>query len=620
MTLACTVLLSLIALYPTVNNGWVNWDDEVYVLSNRMVQELSWENVQLMFTTPEQVGLYHPLTILSLAIDHHLYGNWAGGFHWTNLIFHLLNVSLVFLLFRRLSQHLLVATLVALLFGIHPMHVESVAWVSTRKDVLYTCFLLLSLLSYLRYRKQETRKWHWFSLSMLCFAASLLSKSLAFTLPLLLLLVDYLQHRERSWGVLLDKLPFFLLTVVAAVVAKYGQQASDSMMAITDYPLDQTIFIGTNNVVVYFYKLLVPVGLSPFHPLPFLEGVAVPRSYYWSVIPLGALAWFLWKWKTQRRWFVFGVLFFLVAIGPVLQIIPFGKAVYAERYTYVAYLGLFFVLAELIRRGLTKEEWGKGAKNGLSILLSAWLVLLAAQSFVQSKVWNSGETLWSQVIERYPEHYFGWWSRGSYRLQENRLEEAFVDLNKGIHFNPNIAEPYYDRGRVQEKLGDLQAAFNDYTLAIEKEGYAKAYVNRGRLLAANHETQAALRDFELAVLADSNYALAYLNQGIMQKVEGDRASAFMSFSRAVELEPWNGLFRRHKGVLLADMNEHEAAILEFKEASVLEPQSGEPLFLWSKSLALSGDIEGAIRQMEAAQALGYTLPEGYEVELLKLSN
>ena len=207
--LAFALVASFICLFPTLQNGFVNWDDSAYILRNSMVWGLSWENLQQMFTTSETLGLYHPLTLFSFAVDYTIWGTQAFGFHLTNLLLHLLNIGMVFGLVLKLTKKEMAAFVAALLFGMHPMHLESVAWISGRKDVLYTVFALISLLCYLSYAEAGKVKKEKLVLSFLFFCFALLAKAMAFTLPFFLLLIDYLHREKPKAHLFLEKLPFF---------------------------------------------------------------------------------------------------------------------------------------------------------------------------------------------------------------------------------------------------------------------------------------------------------------------------------------------------------------------------------------------------------------------------
>lgn len=605
------MILSMLCMLPTLQNGWVNWDDGAYVLRNPLIWDLSWEGLKNMFTTPEQVGLYHPLTLLSLAVDHTVWEKEAFGFHLTNLLLHLVNVSLVFVVMQRLSGKATLAFLVALLFGMHPMHVESVAWISARKDVLYTLFWLLSLWAYLNHRKSKTGRWIHLFLALLFFIAALLSKAMAFSLPLIFLLVDRWQGRKWSPGILLEKIPFFFLAIVALWVAGMGQQESDSMLAVGEYPFYKTVFIGMRNLLYYGFQAIFPFELSPFHPFPFMGNIELPIWYYLSAIPILGAGWILiLAWKKWPKVF-FGLALFLICIGPQLQIVPYGKAVTAERYTYVAYLGLFWVLAWGI-------EWLGRVKQGkwkipLGVVAGVWLVFLGSQSVRQAKVWESGESLWSDVIEDYPEHYFGYFTRGKYRIEQGRNEAALADLNQAIGLEKEIAETFYERGRVHAQMENIEEAIEDYSHAIElKPGLASAYLNRGMLYASlGRSSDMALADMEAAIQADSAYALAHLNRGLILRGRNEHEAALESYDEAIRIEPWNSVFYMYRGVYNEALGRLDKAKDDFSEAHTQSPGSGESLYFRARIWQKMENFRLAIEDAKAAQNLGYDLPEGY---------
>jgi len=615
--LGIILLITLTCLFPTLQNDWVNWDDDSYVLRNQIVQSLAVENISAMFTSPHQVGLYHPLTLFSLAVDYHFWETDAFGFHLTNLLLHLLNTCLVFVFFKKINSSQTVAFFAALLFGIHPMHVESVAWISARKDVLYTFFFMLSIISYLYYsRKSEKRKIFWYTCAVIGFACSLLSKSLAFTLPLVLVLLDYLNKRSFSPSYILDKLPFFLLTSVALVMTKYGQQASDSMLELAEYPLHKTVFLGSYNAVAYSFKALMPVNLSIFHPFPFIGGVKISLLMYASVLPLIVGFYFLYRSFKKSRAVFFGIAFFLITIGPVLQVIPFGKAISSERYTYVPYIGLFYLIAMGIQSLLKKSEESKQVMRFLiPSIVGLWVLFLGVQSHRQSKVWRNSETLWTQSIERYPNNYWAYLSRGTYRVDQHDLDGALKDLNKSIALYPT-AQAFYERGRMYEQLADLTQASEDYSRSILMDpNYAKPYLNQGILFARGGDMEKAATNFAKAIELDDNYALAHFNLGMVYKQKGENKNALNAFTKAIQLEPNNPLFLRNRGVLNNTLTNYNAAITDFERAMPLEPNSGEPYLLRSMSYFHQGKIEAALNDAKTASTMGVMLPEDYLEEL-----
>jgi tetratricopeptide (TPR) repeat protein len=601
------ILIALFCLFGTLNNGWVNWDDPAYVLGNSLIFELSSESISTIFQTPEVVGLYHPLTLISLAIDYHFWETDPYGFHLTNLIIHLVNTLLVFVLFRRVKASILVAGLVALLFGMHPMHVESVAWISARKDVLYTFFFLISILTYLRSTASPgLRQILWLTASLAACCLSLLSKNIAFTLPFVLFLFDYLEGRKISLRSSLNKVPFIVLAVIAMVVAQSGQVESDSMRSISSVDFSQTIFYGMYNSIFYIFKAIVPINLAAFHPFP-MEGDSLSLQYL-AVIPFLGLLFALYiSYKRSRKLF-FGLLFFLITIAPLLQIIPFGKALSSERYTYVPYIGLFYILAIFVEsKLLSDKKWMKYLVLSGTVI---WLIFLTIQTRKQSTAWENGETLWTQVIDQYPNSNWAYMSRGLYYAEQDETSLALEDLNQSIEIEP-FAQALYERGILIE-VGDPEGALRDYYHSIELDStYAKSHVNIGVIHGRNNELDKAINSFEAAIRNDEDYSFAYFNCATALKVTGNQAKALKYYSKAISIEPKNVRYITFRGVLLLDMAKYEKAVEDFTRAIELDPNGADPYYLRSVGYFNLNNRKKALDDAQTAAQKGYPVPEEY---------
>ncbi|MDG1429712.1 MAG: tetratricopeptide repeat protein [Crocinitomicaceae bacterium] len=601
------VVLVSIALSPSLYNGWVNWDDPAYVLRNGLVQNFSQGGVSEMFTTAEQVGLYHPITLISLSFDYYLWGSNPFGFHLTSFLLHLANSALVFTFLRKIKLSPIVAFSGALLFGMHPMHVESVAWISARKDVLYAFFFLVSLISYLTYQRSRNKwKFLWYLIALVVFAISLLSKSLALTLPLLLLLIDYLIGRKFSLSLLMDKIPYFVLAVLALVVAKHSQEVSDSM--VSTLPLNESIFVSSYNVIAYMVKAIAPLNLSAFHPYP--PGFGPTAIFYASIIPVLALIYFLFRWFRTRKFLFFGAMFYLITVAPVSQMIPFGKAISSERYTYIPYIGLFIIISLGIRKLLEVRPSGKWKFATLGIV-GLWFLFLGIQTYNQSKIWKGSEQLWSSVIREYPESEWAYMSRAMHRFEIDDISGAEDDFNTSISIQP-FAQSHYERGYLFEAKWDFRRAVDDYKQSIALDPhYAKSHLNLGILLVKFNDTEGAIYHIKKATSYDSNYSLAHFNLGILYKLRGDFSASYKSYSRAITLEPNNGLYLRHRGVLSNQRGNYSSAIKDFERAMLYEPNSGEAYYLRSVSYLNLGFKGKAIDDAKKATRMGIQLPEGY---------
>ena len=406
------------AFFPCVQNGWTNWDDGDYVVSNPDIQGLTPSHLAKMFSSV-YVSTYLPLTMLSFAVNYAIGGTDPFLYHAINLLLHLCNTLLVFWFIRRLSGNDVVAAATALLFGIHPLHVESVAWISARKDVLSTLFFLLSLLWYDRWaeanrienRPHSFRHWPW--LSLLFFLCSLLSKAITVMLPAILLLMDYYRGRNlfaphpgvfgmsrpvnrrflvELWSGIWHLIPY---TVLAGVILTIGVAAQHSghSLRLLQSPLDNFL-IASHGVLFYITKAVVPVGLSFLYPYPAGTGWRLPLEYLGAPAILAVAAYVVFRWFRSNHVVVFSVLFFLITLAPVSQLIPMGSAVAADRYTYIPLIGVFFIGCTILNA--LQERLQRATRFGLllfRISLLAVLISYGTASWYQSKTWKNNQTL-----------------------------------------------------------------------------------------------------------------------------------------------------------------------------------------------------------------------------------
>ena len=391
------------------------------------------------------------------------------------------------------------------------------------------------------------------------------------------------------------------------------------MVGVTEIPITHSIFIGFFNSLLYLFKSIIPISLSPFHPFPFRGTIELPWWYYASILPFTVGLYFLGKqWQKERTW-VFGLAFFLISIGPVLQIIPFGKAIHAERYTYFAYIGVFYLMGigvEYIYSN-TAVVW-KTYRLILLGVIGVWFVGLGALTFQNASIWKNSDTLWSAVIERYPEHDLAYNFRGMYLVDQKEHLRAMDDLNTCIELNPGNADCYYERGRLKEMQQQHPGAFEDYSSALElNPTLHRALLNRAMIRAKiGKDLPAALLDLHAAVEVNPDYALGFLNLGFIYELEKQNQLAVENYSKALELEPWNAVFWRYRGVFYYAQSELVLAKADFTQAINLDPTYANVWYLRSKVLRDLGQLAEAKQDAEEARVLGYSFPEGY-LESLK---
>ena len=499
--LAAILALTFTVYAPSLDNDFTNWDDTQYVLDNPL---LAHPDLGAILTTPIGAN-YHPLTILSLAANYRISGLHPGSYHAVNLLLHLANTALVFAFVWMLSGgRRWTAIVTSLFFGIHPMHVESVAWIAERKDVLYAFFFLAGLIAYLEYL--DRRGFGWWAATSLAFLASLASKPAAVVFPVVLLGIDWFRRRPGSPRLFIEKAPWFAASIAMGLLTVAAQRAGGALEKQWD-PLTK-VLSAAYGLVMYVVKLVAPFRLSVVYPVPSPETGGAGIAYYaaFGAALVGApLALYLLR---RHRPALFGIGFFLVNIALVLQIVTVGKAVMADRYTYLPYIGLLLALAW----PLDDAPGASGrAAPGRRALAAGFLVLLPVclvATWNRCEVWQNSETLWNDAIRKDP----------------HRSVDAYV--NRGLYYQKATKE--YDRA-----LADY-----DRALAIDP-GLASAWINRGMLLSDAGKRDSALVCLDRAVALQPGNGLAWNDRGIVRLMNGDLPGGIADLSKAIELNPQN---------------------------------------------------------------------------------
>ena len=432
----------------------VEWDDTGYLSINTDLNSFSWSEVKNQFSS-YAMGNYHPITMLSLAVDFRVAGTDTHWYHQVNIAFHLLNGLLVFLFLQRLIGDPLKAAIAMLLWCVHPQRVESVAWVSARKDVLLLCFGALSLIAYLSYLRN--RKAWVFVLCLLFFVLACLSKATAVAFAPSLVLIDSLWKRDlRSPKVWLEKLPFFLIALAIGIVA-IEAQASAAALGRAQLGLGGRCIAAASSTVIYFAQLTIPLGLNARYGWP-MESGQLPWYYpMLAVILVSGI--FIGRRKLQPdNWF--GLLFFLVHLLPVLQIMSVGDAVRADRYTYVSSIGWALLIAGAITT--------VGARNGMfryvSILItSSYALVLGVVAQQRTMVWKDPLSVWNDILVQNPRSFEFYMDRAISYARIDSVDKALVDFNTSVALRPkNDYMPLFNRGNFHLTQGRYNEALADY--------------------------------------------------------------------------------------------------------------------------------------------------------------
>lgn len=567
-------IVTLAVFWPVSKCDFLNYDDDGYVTANAHVRQgLTIAGVKWAFVTGETAN-WHPLTWLSLMLDAQLFGRDAADFHLTNLFLHALNVVLLFLLFNRLTRASWRSAFVAALFALHPLHVESVAWVSERKDVLSGFCFMLTLLAYARFaaaKGQSAGSKTFYFLALIFFALGLMAKPMLVTLPFVLLLLDFwpLQrfHVGAVKNVLIEKIPFFILSAAGSVVTYIVQKNGEAVQTLASFPLKFRIENAVLSYGRYLEKLFWPANLATPYPYPdhwpnivIIISIAIVVGGSWAAI----------RWAQKFSFLFTGWFWFLGMLVPVIGLVQVGTQAMADRYTYLPSIGIFLVAtwgaAEIARRI-------SFPKMPLAILIILVIAASAMQTRKQIGYWQNSGTLFRHAIavtknnaEAY-DHLGTYFMRitgdvdqaancyqqavtlapsklssrinfGSALLLEGKRDAAAEQFNAALQLSPQNAEANCDFGFILASQGRFNEAISYYDKAIQaKPDFASAYHDRGLAFAATGEWQKAIRDYREAIRLDPNHASTHTHLGVALRHENQVGEALGEFTEALRLNP-----------------------------------------------------------------------------------
>lgn len=625
--------MAFLAYIPSLKNGFINWDDNLYVYGNPAIRVFGLRFLSAVFT--EYVAYnWHPLTIISYALDYRLMGLNPLVYHLTNIIFHAFNTFLVAVLTFRLLEiavpawtgidsephgatpALVASSVTALLFGLHPLHVESVVWISERKDVLYSFFFLLSTLSYLKYA--SSRGYGNYALALLFFALSIMSKPMAVSLPIVLLILDYYPlnrfagFRNNIWNsrwLFLEKLPFFIVSLLSAVLTMHAQKSSVASMNATGFAA--RIFTSIHAYIFYLYKMIIPVDLAPFYPYPehmkILSNEYIISSVIFFVISLLILLA-----SEKYRVFKSAWLYYLITLLPVIGIVQVGAQAAADRYTYLPGLGPFMLAGigagRLFQKAGKREGWFASSEQepftlAVIAIIGISLSLFSFLTITQEALWKDPMTLWNYELEKYPGAFVAYHNRGVIYMDRHDYANAIEDLNKAIAFNhsSNPVMSYYTRGHVYMMTGKYLLAIKDFniTIALNPE-FLKPHNDTGVAYGRLGQYDKALKEFNKAIELDPEFAEAFANRGNVFLKLGEYSKAIKDFNLAITLNPEFSRPHNDLGVYYGNLGQYDRAIKEFTKAIELDPKFEEAFNNRGYTYSKMGEYNKAIEDIKKA--------------------
>ena len=659
LCLICLGLAVAIAVVygPVRGFEFVEMDDPAYVRDNGAIQNgLNWPAVQWAFTSGH-CSNWHPLTWLSHTVDWNLFGNNPAGHHLVAVLFHMANTLLLFCILKKMTSAIWRSAFVAALFGLHPLHVESVAWISERKDVLSTFFWMLTMWAYVRYaemraggqvRKRESGSspsrslshfLTFYSLALLFFALGLMCKSMLVTLPFVLLLLDFWPLRRAMSGkLLLEKIPFFLLTVLSSTATYLAQNKGGAVASLHKLALGPRVANAFISYAAYIKNFLWPKNLAPLYPHP----GQWPASYVAVSIMVLLLMTAIIFWQRARRPFLaVGWLWFLGTLVPVIGLVQIGVHAYADRYTYVPLIGLCIMVAwgvpELIAR------W-PGRKLFLTVSTTAVLIACMVLTRKQISYWQNTGTLFAHELEAAAENEIAHDTLGYFLARQGKIDEAIAHYRRALQLNsdytvahnnlafaysqqhrldeaiaeytmslqrkpddaqvennlatayadqakwdnallhyakaagidPQNAEAHYNWALALSRIGKLDDAIQHYNEAIRiRPDYADAHGNLGNLLLRQGKIAEAREQYLISLKWKPNDVTAHNNLGSTYIRENKFAEAITSYREALRCNPASLQAHFNLGLALSRIGQRDAAAAEFQEALRLKPDFAE---------------------------------------------
>jgi tetratricopeptide (TPR) repeat protein len=554
------LLIAIFAVYGQVRTySFVSYDDPIYVAENPHVRAgLSWDGVVWAFTTFHDANWF-PLTWLSHMLDCQFFGLDSGWHHLTNVWIHALSTLLLFAVLKRMTGARWRSAMVALLFAVHPLHVESVAWVAERKDVLSGFFWMLTLWLYTRYADEPSPLRY--SLTLLAFCLGLMAKPMLVTLPVVLLLLDYWPLKRGLR--IAEKIPFFVASLAASVVTYVAHQRGGAVAAFDVVPL----LVRTENALIayvtYVVKMFWPTHLAAFYPFS-LEPILLPAAF--AGVAMAVVTVLVLRAVPRRPYLAVGWFWYVVTLAPVIGLIQTGSQSRADRYTYIPMIGLTIALVWGISEVL--EPWPQ-----IRVALAAAVgVACLALTWFQVQTWRDDISLYQHAIDVVPDNYVARYNLAAVLETEGRTDEAVGQLREAVRVRPYYTPARAELGQLLATQGHLDEALRELQTAVkQRPDDAVARFRLGSVLGNLGHSGEAADQFSQAVRLQPENADARFNLGLALAQEGQLQEAVREFNATVRLRPDDAVARFNLGIALARLGRMDESIVQFSEAVRLKP-------------------------------------------------
>jgi tetratricopeptide (TPR) repeat protein len=622
--------VTFMVYWRALDNGFiVYYDDGEYVTQNTHIQGgLTPDAISWAFTSMHSAN-WHPVTWMSHMLDFALYGLNPAGHHLTNLLLHTASTILLFLLLTRMTGLMWRSAFVAALFAVHPLHVESVAWIAERKDVLSAFFWMLTMWAYVRYSERPGLARY--SLVVLAFGLGLMCKPMLVTLPLVLLLLDYWPlgrltfggskagDSPSSWRLVREKMPFFAMSAASSVITYVAQQKSGAIGEIEAFSVEARVMNAAVSYVSYIGKMLWPSRLSAIYPHP---GDALPiwRAVTAAVI-LAAICVLVIRAGRRHPYLPVGWFWYVLTLIPVIGLVQVGGQAMADRYTYVPLIGLFIMIAWGVPGLLRVGEWEKGRSQSptnhspantehptpntyarcLVVISAVVVVVLACRTWVQVQYWRDSTTLLEHAIEVTSDNYGAHDALGAALAAEGRYEEAIAQHEAALKITPTYEVAHNNLGAALARAGRIDQAIVEYRAAIRiYPRYAEAHYNLAKALAMQGDRDAAVTEYGESLRLDPDNAEAHNNLGNLFQRKGKLDDAVREYQAALRIDPSFAQARANLAGALAQQGKTAESIRESRLATSANPESAAAHYNLGVALQNQGKTDDAIKEYRDA--------------------
>lgn len=589
-TIAFLILINLIVFGQTITFEFVDYDDRTYILDNPQMEEgLSWSTVKWGLTTGYFVS-WHPVTWWSYLLDAELYGLNPGGFHATNVIIHILATIFLFYALFRMTERYWESLIVAVLFAIHPQHVQSVAWVAERKDVLSALFMSLTFLAYHRYTLDHRVRWY--LATMFMFALGLMSKSMLVTLPCVLFLLDYwplnrLGDAKAIVRAVLEKIPLMGLSIATALITYIAQNDGGATTSLEKFGVLSRLSNVVNGYAIYLYRTVWPANLSFFYPLD-IDGIPIVNTIVCSVVLL-VISLLVWKNRRTAPQWVTGWLWYLGTLVPVIGLVQVGSQANADRYTYIPLIGIFIAVVFTLHPLLFCEGMRKRIARIAYVTI---LTLCLFASYNETSFWKNTGLITGRGLEKNKDNYLAYHLIGNIHREYKSYEKAEEFYRKSLELRPNTVQTrmaLFDILRIQERYTDVDEELKT-VLKIHSDPGKICYFLAGNCKKLGR-IEESLEWYGKAVSVENPEPVYFIDYANTLAQYGNLEDALYLYDEAIRLQPDNSLAFHNKASALFSYYHTREALPVVNKALQLQPD-------YAPSLALLAAIELELSQKQ----------------------